>query len=372
MKRKIALLLTTIGLVTGTLTGCGNNTQKESETADNVKAEQEEQTETVEVVEETEETVQSEFVGEGLNEAKTIRIGYTANGSFNLKRLDDKFKWITDEFAEDQIEVEWVEFQYGPPMIEALATGSLEIAYGIGDTPIINGLANNVPVQAIGLGPHSKTSTAIIVSGELKDEVKELKDLKGKKVALSVGSTNQDFIAKELESVGLSESDVELANITTVNDQLAALLNNEIDVAVNIEPNASYLVQEAGAFKLDYGEPLKISYGYLVGNKDFLEKNPELAARFVKQNEIAKEYIKENLEEYKEYYAEATQFDLQLLDFMNDWEYRSDLGDDIGTALESTADFMLKTGQLETEVNLSDAYTNRYVEEAEKLLEDNK
>lgn len=361
MKKRISLLLF-VGILAGSFIGCGNEKQTTTVGGD-------EEVNTAKETETEQQETSESFTGPGLNETTVIRVGYNPSGSFNLKILDDKYGWITDEFAENQIEVEWVEFQYGPPMIEALATGGLELVYGIGDTPIINGLANNVGVQAIALGPHSKTSTGIVVSGDLEGEVKGLEDLAGKKIALSVGSTNQDFIAKELASVGLSESDVEIVNITSVNDQLAALLNKEVDVVVTIEPNVSYLVQETGAFKLDFGDPLKISYGYVVASTDFLEKNPELAARFVKQTELAKEYIAENIEEYKAYYAEQTQFDLALLGFINDWEYRRNFGDDIGETLKSTADFMLETGQLEAEVDLTDAYTNKYVEEAERLLE---
>lgn len=59
------------------------------------------------------------FEGEGLNEAKKIRIAVQP-GNFEVE-LNKELQYIEETFAEYGVEVEFNEFTYGPPMIESLA-----------------------------------------------------------------------------------------------------------------------------------------------------------------------------------------------------------------------------------------------------------
>jgi sulfonate transport system substrate-binding protein len=356
MKKKLVETIVSALAVVTLLVGCGNSAKTSSTS---VSTENEEKTQ-------NDVNEASVFEGEGLNEATVIRIGGTPTGY--LKLVNDQLGIVEKTFDKYGVNVEWYEFSNGPAMIEALATGSLDIAYGIGDSPIISGLANGYEVTSIALGPHSKWGTGIIVREGLVDTVTKLEDLKGLKIALAVGTTNQDFLARELESVGLSEDDVELVNITSADDQLAALLREEVDVAVNIEPNATRIALETNGAKLDYGEPLKVSYGFATANNDFLAENPELAAVFVEALEEVKTYISENIAEYKEFYVQATGYDISILNYLDEWEYTSELDEDVAKSLQSTAEFLYKAGITDTKVDVEGTYTNIYVEEAFRLL----
>lgn len=307
------------------------------------------------------------FEGEGLNKEKKVRIGGTATGYIKLVNGKDGF--AEKQFEKYGYEVEWYEFTNGPEMIEALATGSLDIAYGIGDSPIISGLANGYDLKAIALGPHNKYSTGIAIREGLKDSVNSLSDLKGLKVALAVGTTNEDFITRELNSVGLTTNDIEVINIKNANDQLNALLRGEIDAAINIEPNITRIANETNGKKLDYGEPLKVSYGYAVSTNDYLEKNPKAAAIFVSVFEHVKSYIDENRDEYKNVYAEATGYDIGILDYINELEFTSLFNEDVEKSLSMTAEFMGTAGLTDHIVDITDRYTNKYIDAASILQE---
>ena len=62
---------------------------------------------------------------------KEIRIGYQKNGVLVITRQQAA---LEKHFAPQGIEVKWVEFSSGPPMLEAMNVGSVD--YGaVGDSP---------------------------------------------------------------------------------------------------------------------------------------------------------------------------------------------------------------------------------------------
>ena len=64
---------------------------------------------------------------------KEIRIGYQKNGVLVITRQRAA---LEQHFAPQGIDVKWVEFSSGPPMLEAMSVGSID--YGaVGDMPPI-------------------------------------------------------------------------------------------------------------------------------------------------------------------------------------------------------------------------------------------
>jgi NitT/TauT family transport system substrate-binding protein len=68
-----------------------------------------------------------------------------------------------------------------------------------------------------------------------KKDIKTIKDMKGRKVAATLGQCNQLLLDKALEKAGLTEKDVNLVNMNP-DDAGAAFAAGQIDVAVTWEP----------------------------------------------------------------------------------------------------------------------------------------
>lgn len=366
MKKKIIVLIATMGLLAGVLAGCGNTPQKESET---VKKTESEQAETQEENEQEEVQEENEFVGEGLNEAKAVRIGYVPTTVDNTYSINATHQWIENEFKEDGIKVEWVPFNGGSPIIEALVSGELDFTTGIGNTPLINGYTSGAPLQAIALTSTDMKAYGIVVSGELKDKVKTVADLKGKKIALKGGSSTEENVLRALQLAGVEKEDVEVVNIAPINDLYSAVLNHEVDAIGTLEPSVEAFTQRSDLFSLDISDSaLNTSTSYAVVNTDFAEKNPEIVARFVKQMRIVQEYIEENRDEAKSVIAENTDYTVEELVCVDRWAYKDRFDDEDKKAFEEAVDFLVSIGQLEENVDISDIFTNKYYEEAERLL----
>lgn len=362
MKKKIAVLIATIGILAGVLAGCGDNAETKNEVAKKVENEQ------AETVGEAQE--ENEFLGEGLNEAKVIRIGYQPTSADNVYSIDATHEWIEDEFKEDGIEVEWIPFNYGPPIIEALAAGELDFSTGIGNIPLINGYASGAPVQAISLTAVDLKSYGIVVSGDLKDEVKTVADLKGKKLALKGGSATEANVLRALQQAGVEEQDVEIVNIAATNDLYSAVLNHEVDAIGTVGPNVDAFTQRSDLFPLDISDSaLNTSEGLNIVNTDFAEKNPEIVARFVKQIKIIQDYTEEHRDEVKSVIAENTDYSVEELVSVDRWTYKDKFDDEDKKAFEEAVEFLVNGGKLEKTIDVSNIFTNKYYEEAERLLE---
>jgi NitT/TauT family transport system substrate-binding protein len=68
-----------------------------------------------------------------------------------------------------------------------------------------------------------------------KKEIKGIKEMKGRKVAATLGQCNQLLLSKALEKAGLTEKDIKLVNMNP-DDAGAAFAAGQLDVAVTWEP----------------------------------------------------------------------------------------------------------------------------------------
>src|ERR1700710_3048558 len=72
--------------------------------------------------------------------------------------------------------VQWVEFQFGPPMLEALGAGAIDIG-SVGDTPPIFAQAAGSPLVYVASTPSAEH--AVLVQHD--SPIKSLAELKGKR-----------------------------------------------------------------------------------------------------------------------------------------------------------------------------------------------
>ena len=144
-------------------------------------------------------------------------------------------------FKEQGVDVQVLPFQSGPLMIAPLAAGELEVAGGTISTGLLNAIERGVALKIVaGKGSNVKgfDFSRFTVRKDLIDsgQVKEVKDLKGKKVAVaSARSGAEAIVSYLLKQGGLTIKDVELVAMTYA-DMLAAFSNKAIDAAIQVEP----------------------------------------------------------------------------------------------------------------------------------------
>ncbi len=83
------------------------------------------------------------------------------------------------------VTLEWNEFPSGPPMLEALASGAIDLG-ATGDTPAIFAQAAGAPLRYVAVQPITGDGEGILVPAS--SPIAAVGDLRGKRIAFTKGS----------------------------------------------------------------------------------------------------------------------------------------------------------------------------------------
>lgn len=119
--------------------------------------------------------------------------------------------------------VRWVEFQFGPPLLEALSAGAVDIGT-VGDTPPIFAQAAGANLLYVASAPATQTATLVPTDSPITS----VAGLKGRKVAIAKGSSAHNFTVRALKRAGLAFSDIEPVYLAPA-DAAAAFASRRVD-----------------------------------------------------------------------------------------------------------------------------------------------
>ena len=126
-----------------------------------------------------------------------MRVGVQATEY--VQYLEAEYGYFTEAFEENGAEIEFINFESGPAITEALASDSLDIGF-LGELPVLTAASAGNPIKIIGSGASSMNGIALIVPEG--SDITSLEQLKGKTVAFTIGTAGHKFIINALESVG--------------------------------------------------------------------------------------------------------------------------------------------------------------------------
>ncbi|WP_347169487.1 aliphatic sulfonate ABC transporter substrate-binding protein [Pseudomonas salmasensis] len=206
-------------------------------------------------------------------EPSTLRIGYQKSSvSMVLAREHKLF-----EAALPGTQVQWTEFLGGPPLIEALNAGSLDIG-NIGDIPPIFAQAAGIDLQYFAVEPNEGKTEAVLVPKA--STVQTVAELKGKRVALLKGSSAHNLFLKSLLRAGLQWKDVNVVYLSP-SDGRAAFEQGKVDAWVVWDPYYSAAVIDGSARVLGDGQGLNPAGSFFVVNHPFAKQHPEAIATII-------------------------------------------------------------------------------------------
>ena len=132
---------------------------------------------------------------------KEIRIGYQKTGVLVIARQQAV---LEKRFAAKQIGVKWIEFTSGPPLLEAMSTGSVDIG-AVGDTPPIFAQAANANIVYIAGSPITNGQGILVPANS---SIRTIVDLKGRRIGFAKGTSAHNVLIATLEKAGLSYEDI--------------------------------------------------------------------------------------------------------------------------------------------------------------------
>lgn len=137
------------------------------------------------------------------------------------------------------LDVEMVRFNSGAEMVVGLGTGELAAGFAGASPGLFNAWARGVRIVFVadgGRGSPTAGNTQIVVRSDLLDEIRSPRDLRGRRVGMSLVGSVIDYVMRNLlEQNGMSLDDVEVVRLPSA-DVNAGLAGRTLDVAGAGEP----------------------------------------------------------------------------------------------------------------------------------------
>ena len=129
------------------------------------------------------------------------------------------------------IPVKWVAFDAGTAMSAAMASGDVHISYSQGVTPFLVATAAGQDLQIVDIAVSYSDNDNCVVRSELEITKENVMDLKGKKVAVPLGTAAHSGFLAQIKYFGMSESDFTIVDMAP-SDSAAAFSQPSTDLAM--------------------------------------------------------------------------------------------------------------------------------------------
>lgn len=205
--------------------------------------------------------------------AKEIRIGYQKNGVLVIARQQAA---LEKHFSPLGIEVKWVEFSSGPPMMEAMNVGSVD--YGaVGDSPPVFAQAAGAAI-VYAAGQPITNGQGILVPKD--SPIRSIAELRGKRIGFTKGSSAHNIVVQTLEKAGLTYADITPVYLTPP-DAGPAFANGSIEAWAIWDPYfAIGETKQNGRILINAHEVTKTNSFY-IANRDFAKNRGEVLQQII-------------------------------------------------------------------------------------------
>ena len=227
----------------------------------------------------------------------TIRLDYAYYNPVSLVLKDKKF--LEQDLANDGISVEWTQSLGSNKALELLNSKSVDFGSTAGAAALI-GKANGNPIKAIYVYSRPEW-TALVVRKD--SPITKVKDLKGKKVAVTRGTDPHIFLLRALHEAGLTERDISIVVLQHADGRIA-LEKGDVDAWAGLDPMMAQTEIQSGS-RLFYRNVNFNSYGVLNVREDFARQYPAYVERVLAAYEKARLWALQNPDEFRRLFATA-------------------------------------------------------------------
>jgi sulfonate transport system substrate-binding protein len=217
-----------------------------------------------------------------------------------------EFGWAEKAFEKEGIKVEFVLSQGSNKALEFLNSNSVDFGSTAGAAALL-AKAKGAPIESVYI--YSKPEWTALVTNK-DSSIQSIHDLKGKKVAATVGTDPYIFLLRALDEAGLSSSDVQIVNLQH-SDGANALTTKQVDAWAGLDPHMAKLELEADT-KLFYRNADFNTYGTLNVRSEFAKKYPEYVKKVIEVYEEARKWAIENPDKTAEILSKEAKISLDV------------------------------------------------------------
>ncbi|ASU82821.1 aliphatic sulfonates ABC transporter substrate-binding protein [Nocardiopsis gilva YIM 90087] len=196
-----------------------------------------------------------------------LRVGDQIDGAQTL--LD-----AAGELDDVPYTIEWSTFTSGPPLLEAVHAGAVDIGQ-VGNTPPVFAAAAGSDMRIVAAFASSPDGTSIVVPTD--SDIDSPEDLAGRSIAVTKGSSAHGQLLGVLEAEGLGFDDVDV-NYVQPADALAAFSERQADAWAAWDPYIAQAEDRADAKILVNAEGYSNTFTFQVAAVDAVEDPTREAA----------------------------------------------------------------------------------------------
>jgi sulfonate transport system substrate-binding protein len=231
-----------------------------------------------------------------------LRIDYATYSPPSL--VLKKQGWI--EQALPGTTIKWVYSAGSSNALNFLQGNSVDFGSTAGSAALLS-RANGNPIKVVYIYEQPEW-TALVVGKD--STAKDIRDLKGKKIAAQKGTDPYFFLLRTLNQAGLSQADIQYVNLPHA-DGRTAVERGQVDAWAGLDPHMAASELQAGS-KLIYRNKDFNTYGFLNSREAFLQKYPETTKKVIEAYERAKKWIVDNPDQAAQVLADEAQINLEV------------------------------------------------------------
>lgn len=301
--------------------------------------------------------VAAPLVARGVVAAETkpavFKIGYQKIG---ILVVAPNQRSIERRLEKEGIPVQWVEFSSGPPLLEAMNAGAIDLGL-TGDTPPIFAQAGSAAITYVAALPPNGPGEAIVVKSD--SAIKSLADLAGKRVGFKKGSSANNLVVAGLEKAGVPWTSITPFDLSPA-DGAAAFDRGSIDAWAIWDPFFAVAEERYTPRVLATSADVLNANTFLLANPGFAAAHPALVREAVASLSEAAAWAQSHPDEVAEALHAVTKVDLVALkraaaraEF-----YVRPISDEIVRNQQATADRFHALGLLPKRIVIRDAVWN--------------
>ncbi len=216
--------------------------------------------------------------------AASVRASIAASSKLNVLGLDyayynpvslvlRRLRWVEQDFARDGTRIEWVLSLGSNKANEYTASAAVQFGSTAGSAALL-ARANGVPLKTVWIYSQPEWTAVVVPTAS---QVRDMRDLRGKKVAATRGTDPWFFLLQALRTAGLTQRDVSLIHLQHPDGE-AALLAGQVDAWAGLDPYMAHAELIAGS-RLVLRRRDWNTYGTLNVLESFLRDHEDVVAR---------------------------------------------------------------------------------------------
>lgn len=241
-------------------------------------------------------------------------------------------------FAQNGINFTSKTYDTGLTSIDELLSDKVDIA-GLAEYPLAAKAFEKENISII--ASISKSYTVYLV-GQTDRGIRDVSDLKGKKIGLPQGTILEFYLGRFLTLHGMSILDVTLINLSPAQAS-DALANGSVDAVVAWEPYVSQIHEHLNGTVSWSVQSSQAVYSVLICRNDWIKQHPDLVRRFLNSLKQAEGYIVLHPDEAKAILQKRYHYeDEYVAKVWPEYQFSLSLDQSLVTAMEDEGRWMIK------------------------------